>query len=94
MTIKEIMEKLKAEGDDASAISRAIGCLTELIDANPEDEAAIIERGKLYWRINDRAHCITDYNRAAELNPHGDAPNLLRMTYDILDFYNKDLFNP
>lgn len=94
MTITEIKERLKAEGDNSKAILEAISMLTGIAEADPDCEQAYIERGKLYWRMGKRAECITDYNRAAEINPQGDAPNLLKMTYDILDFYHKDLYNP
>lgn len=61
---------------------------------NPADEDALIERGRLYWALNRRSDAINDYLAAQRLNPEGRATQLLKATYDILDFYNKDLYNP
>ena len=51
-------------------------------------------RGKLYWRLGDRASAITDFNEALTLDPDSPAKAYLRMANEILDFYNTDLYNP
>ena len=68
--------------------------LSERIAANASDEAALIERGRLFWALGRRGEAINDYLAARRINPEGKASQLLKATYDILDFYNKDLFNP
>ena len=78
----------------ADDTSRMIRSLTERIERNPSDEEALIERGRLYWSLNRRSDAIGDYLAAQKLNPEGKATQLLKATYDILDFYNKDLYNP
>ncbi|MBO5444291.1 MAG: hypothetical protein J5995_02955 [Muribaculaceae bacterium] len=64
------------------------------ITGNPSDEDALIERGRLHWALGHRSAAINDYLAARRLNPEGRAEALLKATYDILDFYNKDLYNP
>ena len=64
------------------------------IEADGNDEAALIERGRLYWALGCRSEAIGDYLAAQKINPSGKAGQLLKATYDILDFYNKDLYNP
>ncbi|MDE6649186.1 MAG: hypothetical protein K2K45_04580 [Muribaculaceae bacterium] len=59
-----------------------------------EDEDAYIERGRLLWSLGCRREAINDYLAAQKINPAGKATQLLKATYEILDFYNKDLFNP
>ncbi|MDE5841288.1 MAG: tetratricopeptide repeat protein [Muribaculaceae bacterium] len=59
-----------------------------------EDEEAYIERGRLLWSLGRRREAINDYLAAQKINPAGKATQLLKATYEILDFYNKDLFNP
>ncbi|MCM1491116.1 MAG: hypothetical protein NC095_09870 [Muribaculum sp.] len=68
--------------------------LSKHLQTHPEDEDALIERGRLFWSLNRRSEAITDYLAAQRLNPDGKASQLLKATYDILDFYHKDLYNP
>lgn len=68
--------------------------LSKHLAAHPDDEDALIERGRLYWAQNRRSEAINDYLAARRLNPDGKADQLLKATYEILDFYNKDLYNP
>lgn len=64
------------------------------IAADGSDEEALIERGRLYWALGGRSEAICDYLAAQRLNPSGKAAQLLKATYAILDYYNKDLYNP
>ena len=68
--------------------------LDERIAAAGGDEEALIERGRLYWALGQRGAAISDYLTAQKINPSGKASQLLKATYEILDFYNKDLYNP
>lgn len=68
--------------------------LTKHLAVHPDDEDALIERGRLYWKLNRRSEAINDYLAAQRLNPEGKATQLLKATYDILNFYHKDLYNP
>lgn len=68
--------------------------LTERLATSPTDEDALIERGRIYWSLGRRSEAINDYLAAQRVNPDGKATELLKATYAILDFYNKDLFNP
>ena len=64
------------------------------IAADGGDEEALIERGRLYWALGWRSEAIGDYLAARQINPSGKATQLLKATYEILNFYNKDLYNP
>lgn len=77
---EDIVEKLQA--------------LSGRLQDNAEDEEAYIDRGRLYWALGRRSEAINDYLAAQRINPEGNAKELLKATYEILDFYNKDLFNP
>lgn len=68
--------------------------LNRILAENPEDEDSLIERGRLHWALNHRSDAINDFLAARRVNPDGRASQLLKATYDILDFYNKDLYNP
>lgn len=78
--------------DEESALR--LEWLNKRIDENPTDEEVLIERGRIHWALGNRSNAINDYLAAQRINPEGRATQLLKATYDILDFYNKDLYNP
>ena len=84
------MEKKDMTEDTAARLA----ALNARISADGADEDALIERGRLYWALGRRSEAIGDYLAAQRLNPSGKATQLLKATYEILDFYNKDLYNP
>lgn len=92
MTIAELKDKIKGlPGEEA------VGVLTDFIDANPEAEGldeAYTMRGMKYWGMQKRSAAINDYLAAIRLNPESRAVQALKATNDILDYYNKDLYNP
>ena len=90
-TIKDI----KAEYEKHLDAKRAIADYTALIEAGcPQADEAYTERGLLYWKLDMRAEAINDYNEAIRINPASRAVQVKEATYSILDYYNKDLYNP
>lgn len=75
-------------------ITARLQSLSQRLQDNAEDEYALIERGRLYWSLGKRSEAINDYLAAQKLNPDGNAKELLKATYEILNFYHKDLYNP
>ena len=84
------MEKEEITAETAARLAE----LEARIAASGGDEEALIERGRLYWALGRRREAIGDYLAAQKINPSGKAAQLLKATYEILDFYNKDLYNP
>lgn len=90
-TIADIKQAYEADRDTDAAIA----AYTAIIEAGSHEAAeALAERGQLYWKMERRADAINDYNEALRLDPHSRAQQLKQAAYAILDFYNKDLFNP
>lgn len=89
-SLEEIKNMLKAGCQPSSAIEE----LDLFIENNPDNEAAILERGMLHWGCGNRALAINDFHAAIALNPDSLARQALQNANDILDFYNKDLYNP
>ena len=79
---------------DAGRLDQAERRLTELVEANPDDADARYRRGRLRWRLGDRAGAISDYEHAAAADPASPAVAALQMTRQIMDFFNPDLLNP
>lgn len=68
--------------------------LTQLIQANPTDEHLRLERGKRHWQQSNIPACFADYDAAIALNPNSPAKQLKAMALQILEFYNRDMYNP
>ena len=92
MDISELKKSI--EGLTAA---EAVEALTAFIEANPDspllDEAYTL-RGMRHWGMQNRAAAINDYLAAIRINPDSKAVQALKATNDILDYYNKDLYNP
>lgn len=90
MTLEEIRSKIK----EGATTIKAIEMLTNYIAENPKDDEARTLRGMKYWSMGERASAIHDYLEAIEINPQSKAVQALKATNEILDYYNKDLYNP
>ena len=76
------------------APSEAIPYLDKLVAKEPENEEAYLIRGLRHWSLNHRQLAINDYLMAIKLNPESKAKMALQYANSILDYYNKDLYNP
>lgn len=72
----------------------AIGIITGYLALHPDDEEALTLRGIKHWSAGHRALAINDYLAAIAINPHSRAVEALRAANEILDYRNKDLYNP
>lgn len=84
--IKELIQTMNAP--------EAISLLTDYIQTHPEDDEALTLRGMKHFGNGDRALAINDYLEAIRINPQSRANLALKSANEILDFYNKDLYNP
>lgn len=72
----------------------AIVKLTEYLTAHPDDDEALTLRGIKYWSAGKRSLAINDYLAAIRINPESRAKEALNAANEILDYRNKDLYNP
>lgn len=89
MTIEELRKALE-NADYTEAVKR----LTDYIAAHPDCDAAYTLRGMRHWGNNERALAINDYLAAIRINPDSPAKEALKAVNEILDYRNKDLYNP
>jgi tetratricopeptide (TPR) repeat protein len=82
-TIKELIN----QGD----IEKALQALDEFLRTEPvgKDEAYYL-MGNAYRKLGDWQKALNNYQSAIELNPDSPAR---KMVMDILNFYNKDMYN-
>lgn len=90
MTLDEIKKTIS----DGTPVDECIGLLDSYISGHPADDEALLTRGMLHWRLSQRAEAINDLNAAVRLNPRSRAGVMLQSVNTILDFYDKDLYNP
>ena len=57
-------------------------------------EQELIKKGKDAFAHGDWKTCLDSYSEAMRLNPASEAAHLHKMTMEIIEFYNKDRFNP
>lgn len=84
-TIKGLIE----EGE----VEIAISTLNELIKSDPTCDEAYYLRGNAYRKQGNWQMAINSYLAAIELNPESPARQANNMMTDILNFYNKDMYN-
>ena len=88
-SLKEI-KNLIAEGSTEHAIDQ----LNQLINLNPEYAAeAYYLLGNAFRKKGDWQGALNNYQEAIALNPDSPAAEARNMVMDILNFYNKDMFN-
>ena len=85
MTLDEIRNLPPAE---------AIEVLDNYIAEAPSDEEAYTLRGLKHWALGHHSKAINDYLKAISINPEGKAKHALASANEILNFYNKDIYNP
>lgn len=86
------MEKIKALLD-AGKVDEAIADLQRMGEERPDDDAVHYELGNAYWKLQDWKHCLDHYTEAIRLNPESPAAEMKKMVMNILQFYNKEMFN-
>jgi len=57
-------------------------------------EQKLIDKGREAFARRDWKTCLDSYSEAIRLNPQSEAVHLREMAMQIIEFYNKDRFNP
>lgn len=74
-------------------ISEVIKFLEEYVEANERDDEAYFLLGNAYRKMENWQMAMNCYGQAMEINPESPARLAYDMVVQILDFYNKDMFN-
>lgn len=86
----EVIRQLIYDGNT----DEAIRLLDEYIVKHPESDEAYYLRGNAYRKKGDNRLALNNYLSAMELNPDSPAWQAHDMLMKILDYYNKDVYNP
>ena len=87
------LEEIKQKAPQLTS-EQLIDLYSDYIGQNPRDDEALTARGLVYWGMGRRSDAINDYLAAIEINPDSKARLALKAANDILDYYNKDMYNP
>ena len=91
--MKEKLQQIKVLINDG-CISEAIVQLNDMINTTPESASdAYSLLGNAYRKKGDWQGALNNYQEAIALNPESPAKEARAMMMDILNFYNKDMFN-
>lgn len=75
-------------------LEEAVGWLTHYIETHCEcDDEPYYLLGNAYRKQGDWQQALNHYLEAIERNPQSPAVNARSMVMDILEFYNKDMYN-
>lgn len=74
-------------------LQEAIGQLDTLIGEACKDDELYYLRGNAYRKLCNWQQALNNYLEAISLNPQGPAVEAHRMLMEILEFYNKDMYN-
>lgn len=87
--IEAILKEGRAE-DAVSLLGEYIARASA--EGNPSDRAYYL-LGNAYRKKGDWQGAINNYLQAMEINPDSPAANAYSIANEILDFYNKDMYN-
>ena len=92
-TIQEIKDMLsRSEGDEA------LNAASEIIESNCVSKEMLANayylRGNAYRQNGNVRMALNSYLESMELDPDGPAAEAYRHIQELLDFYNKDYYNP
>lgn len=88
------LEEIKTAVKKGECDEECMADLTAHIEADSRNDEAYLTRGMLHWRLGHRAEAINDLNAALRINPKSEASTMLQTIYSILNFYDKDRYNP
>lgn len=92
-TIQEIKEMLsRSEGDEA------LNAASEIIESNGVSKETLANayylRGNAYRQNGNVRMALNSYLESMDIDPDGPAAEAYRHIQELLDFYNKDYYNP
>lgn len=74
-------------------LTEARRLLHEKLTAEPDNANWHYLKGKMHMKEGDWGQAISSFKRAEEIDPTSPAKECRAMLGDIMDFYNKDMYN-
>ena len=83
------VDKFIDEGRYDDALALLDGVLNDVADSD-----LFYRRGRLLWKLGRKTDAMSDYGRAVKIDPQSPAAAALDMAREVMNFYNKDMYNP
>lgn len=83
--IKDLIEENKNE--------EAIKELEDIIAKDNSQEMAYYLMGNIFRKKQDWANAINNYTKAIDINPNSPAVQAKKMSIEVLNFFNTDMYN-
>ena len=90
--MKENLSDIKKQIKEG-ALDKAISQLSQYIQLNTDDDEPYYLLGNAYRKQGNWQLALNNYLEAIERNPESPAVQAHQMMMDILNFYNKDMYN-
>ena len=90
--MKEKLISIK-EAIKEGKLGTAIEELSQYIQSDSKNDEAYYLLGNAYRKLGNWQMALNNYLEAMEINPESPAVQAHQMTMDILNFYNKDMYN-
>lgn len=90
MNLLTEIKELIANGEVTTALQQLDDYLSK---ENPHKDEAYYLRGNAYRKQGNWQQALNNYQWAIDLNPESPAVNARQMVMDILNFFNKDMYN-
>lgn len=74
-------------------IQESIDYLSHKLSETTDQETIYILLGKAYQKQTNWKEALNNFQLAIDINPNSDAIKMRKMIIDILEFFNKDMFN-
>lgn len=84
------IKQLISDGNTQTAIERLINFITKSTD---QKDKAYYLMGNAFRKQGNWQGALNSYQEAIQINPESPAADARAMVMDILNFYNKDMFN-
>lgn len=79
---------------EKNELEEALIQLDAAIEIDRGDDELLFLRGNVYRKQNQWKQSLDDYCSAVEINPSSPAAFAYDAVQQILEFYNKDMYNP
>lgn len=91
--MKDLLEKTRKLIKDGKA-DEAISLLENIIRSeNVSSDEVYYQLGNAHRKLGNWQGALNNYQEAVNINPDSPAREARQMIMDILNFYNKDMFN-
>ena len=88
LTVEDIQKCLDNEN-----AQEAIDVSLRILEEDKTNDRVYYLLGNAYRKMGDWQNAINNYLQAMELNPESPARQAYEMANDILNFFNKDMYN-